>query len=247
PYFPSLTAIENSLGALRAFYALGVRYMTLTHGGTIDWADSGTDEARHGGLTRFGEEVVREMNRLGMLVDMSHVSPGSMSDVLNVAEAPVIFSHSSARALTNHPRNVPDSILVRMPENGGVVMVTFVPSFINEALRTYQGPPADAPRATLSDVADHIEHVRKVAGVDHVGIGSDFDGISSEPVGLKDVSTYPALFAELSRRGWTEGELRKLAGENLLRAWREAESVARRLQRERGPSTATFEELDGRR
>jgi membrane dipeptidase len=235
-------AIENSLGALRAFYALGARYMTLTHGGTIDWADSGTGEARHGGLAPFGEEVVREMNRLGMLVDLSHVSPAAMSDVLNVAEAPVIFSHSSARALTDHPRNVPDSILRRMPENGGVVMVTFVPSFINEAVRTYEGPRANTPRATLADVADHIEHVREVAGVDHVGIGSDFDGISSEPVGLEDVSTYPALFAELSMRGWTEGELRKLAGENLLRAWREAETAARRIQRERGPSTATIRE-----
>jgi membrane dipeptidase len=238
-------AIENSLGALRAFYDLGVRYMTLTHGGTIDWADSATDEAVHGGLTAFGEEVVREMNRLGMLVDLSHVSPGGMSDALNVAEAPVIFSHSSARALTDHPRNVPDSILRRMPENGGVVMVTFVPSYINENLRTYEGPPAGAPRATLADVADHIEHVRDVAGMDHVGIGSDFDGISSTPVGLEDVSTFPALLEELSRRGWTEEELRKVAGENLLRAWREAETVARRIQRERGPSMATIQELDG--
>jgi membrane dipeptidase len=238
-------AIENSLGALRAFYDLGVRYMTLTHGGTIDWADSATDEAVHGGLTAFGEEVVREMNRLGMLVDLSHVSPGGMSDALNVAEAPVIFSHSSARALTDHPRNVPDSILRRMPQNGGVVMVTFVPSFINEELRTYEGPPAGAPRATLADVADHIEHVRDVAGIGHVGIGSDFDGISSTPVGLEDVSTFPALLEELSRRGWTEEELRKVAGENLLRAWRDAETVARRIQRERGPSMATIQELDG--
>jgi membrane dipeptidase len=165
--------------------------------------------------------------------------------VLNVAEAPVIFSHSSARALTDHVRNVPDSILRRMPENGGVVMVTFVPSFINEAVRTYEGPRADTPRATLSDVADHIEHVREVAGVDHVGIGSDFDGISSTPLGLEDVSTYPALFAELSFRGWSEEDLRKLAGENLLRAWREAEASARRLQRMRAPSTATYQELDG--
>lgn len=240
-------AIENSLGALRAFFDLGVRYMTLTHGGTIDWADSATDEPRHGGLTRFGVEVVREMNRLGMLVDMSHVSPATMSQVLDVAEAPVIFSHSSARGLTDHPRNVPDSILRRMPDNGGVVMVTFVPSFINEAVRTYQGDPAGAPEATMEDVIAHIERVRDLAGIDHVGIGSDFDGISSEPVGLEDVSTYPALFAELSRIGWSEEELRKLAGENLLRGWREAESVARRLQRERGPSTATIRALDGGR
>ncbi len=238
-------AIENSMGALRAFFDLGVRYMTLTHSASIDWADAGTGEVLHGGLTRFGEEVVREMNRLGMLVDLSHASPGTMSDVLDVTEAPVIFSHSSARALTDHVRNVPDSILRRMPENGGVVMVTFVPSFINEEVRAYQGPAADAPRATLGDVADHIEHVRDIAGIDYVGIGSDFDGISSTPVGLEDVSTYPALFAELSRRGWTEGDLRKLAGENLLRAWREAESSARRIQRTRGPSLATIQEPDG--
>lgn len=238
-------AIENSLGALRAFYDLGARYLTLTHGATIDWADSATDEPRHGGLSPFGREVVREMNRLGMLVDLSHVSPAVMSQVLDTSEAPVIFSHSSARALTDHPRNVPDSILRRMPDNGGVVMVTFVPSFVNEAVRTYEGPPEGIPRATLEDVADHIDHIRRVAGIGHVGIGGDFDGISSTPVGLEDVSTYPALFAELSRRGWTEEDLRKLAGKNLLRAWREAESAARRLQRERGPSTATIQDLDG--
>ena len=239
-------AIENSLGALRAFFDLGVRYMTLTHSASIDWADAATGENLHDGLTPFGEEVIREMNRLGMLVDLSHVSPAGMSDVLNVTEAPVIFSHSSARALTDHVRNVPDSILRRMPENGGVVMVTFVPSFINEAVRTHEGPRSEAPRATLADVADHIEHVREVAGIDHVGIGSDFDGISSTPMGLEDVSTFPALLAELSRRGWTEEELRKLAGENVLRAWREAESAARRIQRTRGPSMATIQELDGR-
>jgi len=238
-------AIENSLGALRAYFDLGARYMTLTHSASIDWADAGTGENLHDGLTPFGEEVVREMNRLGMLVDLSHTSPATMSDVLNVTEAPVIFSHSSARALTNHVRNVPDSILRRMPENGGVVMVTFVPSFINEEVRTYEGPPSEAPRATLADAADHIEHVRDLAGIDHVGIGADFDGISSTPIGLEDVSTYPALLAELSRRGWSEAELRKLAGENLLRAWREAESAASRIQRLRGPSTATIEELDG--
>jgi len=238
-------AIENSLGALRAFFDLGVRYMTLTHSESIDWADAGTGEELHGGLTRFGEEVVREMNRLGMLVDLSHASPGTMSDVLEVTEAPVIFSHSSARALTDHVRNVPDSILRRMPENGGIVMVTFVPSFINEDVRTYEGPQEGTPRATLSDVADHIEHVREVAGIDHVGIGSDFDGISSTPVGLEDVSTYPALFAELSRRGWSEPDLRKLAGENLLRVWRSAEAAARRIQRVRGPSLATIQALDG--
>ncbi len=238
-------AIENSMGALRAFFDLGVRYMTLTHSASIDWADAGTGEVLHGGLTAFGEEVVREMNRLGMLVDLSHASPGTMSDVLDVTEAPVIFSHSSARALTDHVRNVPDSILRRMPTNGGVVMVTFVPSFINEEVRTFQGPRNETPRATLGDVADHIEHIRDVAGIDYVGIGSDFDGISSTPVGLEDVSTYPVLFAELSRRGWSEEDLRKLAGENLLRAWRDAESAARRIQRVRGPSHATIQALDG--
>jgi len=227
-------AIENSLGALRAYYELGARYMTLTHSESIDWADAGTGAELHGGLTRFGEEVVREMNRLGMLVDLSHTSPGTMSDVLDIAEAPVIFSHSSARALRDHPRNVPDSILRRVPQNGGVVMVTFVPGFL-----------VDGREATLADVADHIEHVRRVAGPDHVGIGSDFDGISSTPLGLEDVSTYPALFAELSRRGWSDTDMSKLAGENILRVMRDAERVARRLQRDRGPSTRTIEELDG--
>ena len=228
-------AIENSLGVLRAYYDLGARYMTLTHGATLDWADSATDDERHGGLTRFGEEVVREMNRMGMLVDLSHVSPASMSDALDVAEAPVIFSHSSARALVDHPRNVPDSILQRLPENGGVIMVTFVRSFVSD----------DAATASLSDVADHIDHVRRMAGVDHVGIGGDYDGIDAGPDGLEVVSTYPALFAELSRRAWSEQDLAKLAGENLLRVIRDAERVARRIQRERPPSTKTIEELDG--
>jgi len=238
-------AIENSLGALRAFYDMGARYLTLTHGSTIDWADSATDDPRHDGLTAFGEEVVREMNRLGMLVDLSHTSPATMTDVLDVTEAPVIFSHSSARALTDHPRNVPDEILRRLPENGGVVMVTFVTSYVSEAVRTYEGPPENAPQATLQDVADHIEYIRDVAGIDHVGIGSDFDGISSTPVGLEDVSTFPALLVELAKRGWTESELREVAGENVIRVWREAEAVASRLQRERGPSHATIEALDG--
>lgn len=227
-------AIENSLGALRAFYDLGVRYMTLTHNGTLDWADAANDEHRHGGLTEFGKEVVREMNRLGMLVDLSHTSPETMNDALDVSEAPVIWSHADAKGLNDHPRNVPDQVLRRLPDNGGVVMVTFVPSFLTSN-----------DEATLADVADHIEHVVEMAGIDHVGIGSDFDGISSTPVGMEDVSTYPALFAELSRRGWSEGDLAKLAGENVLRAWREAEAVARRLQRERAPSTATIEALDG--
>ncbi|HUF11874.1 MAG TPA: dipeptidase [Longimicrobiales bacterium] len=244
-------AIENSLGALRSFHRLGARYLTLTHSDNIDWADSGTDEPEHGGLTPFGMEVVREMNRLGMLVDLSHTSPATMNDALDVSEAPVIFSHSSARGVTDHPRNVPDDVLHRLPRNGGVVMVTFVPQFINAEVQRYYDTPASerpagpAPRATLADVADHIEHVRRVAGIDHVGIGGDFDGISTVPVGLEDVSTYPALLAELARRGWTAGELRKLAGQNVLRVWRRAEAVAERLQRERPPSTATIEQLDG--
>jgi len=243
-------AIENSLGALRAFYDLGVRYMTLTHSANIDWADSCCEPPRLGGLSEFGKEVVREMNRLGMLVDLSHTSPETMHDALDVSEAPVIFSHSSARAVTDHPRNVPDDVLRRLPQNGGVVMVTFVPSFVNaEAARWSSLPPdqrkGSEPRATMEDVIRHIEHIRRVAGVDHVGIGGDFDGITTVVQGLEDVSTYPALFAELARRGWSEEDLAKLAGGNVLRAWREAERVAARLQRERAPSTRTIEELDG--
>jgi len=229
-------AIENSLGALRAFYDLGVRYLTLTHNADLDWADAHGADHPHGGLTAFGREVVREMNRLGMLVDLSHVSDAVMSHALDVSEAPVIFSHSSVRALHDHTRNVPDSILRRLPENGGVIMITYVPAFLTAA-----------PQATIADVVAHIEHARDVAGVDFVGIGADYDGITSVPVGLEDVSTYPVLFAELSRRGWSEADLRKLAGENVLRVMREAEAVSRRLRAERGPSTATIEELDGAR
>ncbi len=265
-------AIENSLGALRSYYALGGRYMTLTHNVTLDWADAALDSAKHGGLTPFGREVVHEMNRLGMLVDLSHVSPGVMSNVLDVAEAPVIFSHSSSRALVNHKRNVPDSILARLPKNGGVVMVTFVQAFVSEerriaeeaqdsviaALKKNVPDTAEAhrqfdawntahplPRATLSQVADHIEHIRKVAGVDHIGIGSDFDGMGEGPAGLEDVATFPALFAELIRRGWSDSDLKKLAGENLIRAFRQAEATAARLQKERPASTATILQLDG--
>jgi membrane dipeptidase len=265
--------IANSLGALRAYYDLGVRYMTLTHFHTHDWADAATDSARHDGLSPFGHEVVREMNRLGMLVDISHVSPAAMSDALNTTEAPVIFSHSSARALTDHVRNVPDSILRRMPANGGVVMVAFVPPFVSEPnrlwseewfpqiaratsdsqwqriSREYVAKKGPAPRATLKDVADHIEHIRKVAGIDHVGIGADYYGAEAEQdliQGLEDVSKYPLLFAELIRRGWSDNDLRKLAGENLLRVFRQAEVVSGRLRRARPPSNATIEELHRR-
>lgn len=265
--------IANSLGALRAYYGLGVRYMTLTHFHTNDWADASTDSARHNGLAPFGREVVREMNRLGMLVDISHVSPATMSDVLNTVEAPVIFSHSSAEALTRHARNVPDSILRRVTQNGGVVMVAFIPDFVSEPARKWgeelfprltratsdsqwqrltreylveKGP---SPRATVKDLADHVEHIRKVAGIDHVGIGADFYGAEAEQdlvQGLEDVSKYPTLFAELVRRGWKDADLKKLAGENILRVFRRAEVVAQQLQRTRPPSNARIEELDRR-
>ncbi|HMI48101.1 MAG TPA: dipeptidase [Gemmatimonadaceae bacterium] len=253
-------AIENSLGALRAYYDLGVRYMTLTHNVTLDWADAALDSAKHKGLTPFGDSVVREMNRLGMLVDLSHVSPGTMSAALNVTRAPVIFSHSGARALVDVPRNVPDSILRRVTANGGIVMVPFVTGFVSPAVLLYNestrpvmtdlqakyGNDTAAitrevkqwrvahpePRATLSQVADQIDYVRKIAGVDYVGIGSDFDGITEVVQGLEDVSTFPALFAELARRGWTDADLRKLAGENLLRVFAQAEAVSRQLRGE---------------
>jgi membrane dipeptidase len=245
--------IENSLGALRAFFELGARYMTLTHSENTDWADAATALPVHGGLTEFGREVVREMNRLGMLVDLSHASPRTMHAALDVSEAPVIFSHSSARAVTDVPRNVPDDVLRRMRVNGGVVMVTFVPAFINREVAEWsrtaevEGRSGPAPRATMEDVILHLEHVRDVAGIDHVGIGADYDGIREVPEGLEDVTSYPALFAALSRRGWSESDLRKLAGENVLRAWARAEEVAARLRMERGPSTATIEQLDGPR
>jgi membrane dipeptidase len=247
-------AIENSLGLLRDYYDLGVRYMTLTHNVTLGWADAALDSARHGGLTPFGDSVVLEMNRLGMLVDLAHVSPGTMSDVLDVTRAPVIFSHSAARALVDHARNVPDSILRRVPANGGVVMVPFVTSFVSPevyaydhalgvAMREARRSGADTaaarkewelahpkPKATLSQVADQIEYVKKIVGRDHVGIGGDFDGITDVVVGLEDVSKYPELFAELARRGWSDADLRKLAGENLLRVFSAAEKVSARMK-----------------
>jgi membrane dipeptidase len=250
--------IENSLGVLRMYYALGARYLTLTHNVHTDWADSAALPPVHGGLTPFGESVVHEMNRLGMLVDLSHVSDGTMDDALRVSKAPVIFSHSSARAICDVPRNVPDDILRRLRDNGGVVMVTFVASFIdpaiarvektlneefkartanvtNEAERTRIADELRAkyplPKTTVAKVADHIDHIRKVAGVEHVGIGGDFDGNDLWPENLQDVSTYPNLFAELIRRGWTDRELKMLAGENLLRVFEQAEKVAKELQR----------------
>ncbi len=266
-------AIDNSLAALRMFYRLGARYMTLTHSANVPWADSATDTPKAGGLSKFGEEVVREMNRLGMLVDLSHTSPETMEDALRVSDAPVIFSHSSSRAIDDHPRNVPDAILERLPKNGGVVMVTFVPSFISPAggeRRTRQAAeeerlkkqfPGDAeavtkgveawnkanpePIATIPMVADHIDHIRLVAGIDHIGYGGDFDGIESTIVGLEDVSKYPALTAELLKRGYSDADIRKIIGGNVLRAWREAEQVAARLQKDRKPSTALIEQLDG--
>ena len=259
-------AIENSLEVLRMYHELGARYMTLTHNVTLDWADAALDSARHGGLTAFGREVVGEMNRLGMLVDLSHVSPGTMSDALDVTTAPVIFSHSGARALVNHPRNVPDSILARLPGNGGVVMVPFVTVFVSASVKAHddslQAVMASSarrhghngaamraeiaawnsahprPSATIADVADQIEHVRRIAGVDHVGLGADFDGISENVVGLEDVSTYPSLFAELVRRGWSDSDLAKLANRNALRVLARAEQVSARVRTGRSRALA---------
>jgi membrane dipeptidase len=266
-------AIDNSLPVLRGLYQAGARYMTLTHSSNTDWADSATDAPAHGGLTRFGEEVVREMNRMGMLVDLSHVSADTMKDALRVAEAPVIFSHSSARAVGSHPRNVPDDVLRLLPKNGGVVMVTFVGLFDSDAVREHFAArageearlkalnPGDpkaveaglktwdsahvAPEATVGDVADHIEHIRKVAGIDHIGLGGDYDGTPSLPKGMEGVQTYPVLLAELSRRGWSDADIRKVAGENVLRAMRAAQAAAVRLQASRRASEATIEQLDG--
>ena len=260
-------ALENSLGALRAYYDLGVRYMTLTHNVTHDWADAALGTRRHGGLTAFGKEVVREMNRLGMLIDLAHVSPEVMADALDVSAAPVISSHSSCRALTDHPRNFPDAILGRLADNGGVCMITFVAPFISQevaradaARRVAMAPLLQGvtdraarrrieheyearhplPPATIAQVADHVEHARRVAGVEHVGIGGDYDGNDDWPVGLEDTGTYPQLFAELIRRGWSDRDLGRLASGNILRALRQAEAVAQRLSARRPPSLATI-------
>jgi membrane dipeptidase len=243
-------AIENSLGALRMFAALGVRYITLTHWRSLSWATASTDTARRG-LSAFGRDVVHEMNRLGIVVDLSHVNDGTMSDALHATRAPVMFSHSSARALTHHSRDVPDSILMLVRANGGIVMVNFNPGFVSEAVRLYEDSveirvrtlhaggadaasvaestkawAARAPKATLAQVADHIEHIRDVAGIDAVGLGSDFDGITEVPVGLEDVSKFPDLIAELLRRGWSEEDVKKVAGLNALRVLKAAEQVA---------------------
>jgi membrane dipeptidase len=247
-------SIGSNLGVLRQFFAMGARYMTLTHNFNIPWADAATDTPKHNGLTGFGKDVVREMNRLGMLVDLSHVTEKVMHDALDVARAPVIFSHSGARAIAGHPRNVPDSVLRRLPENGGVIMVVALPGFINEKLRQwnarragevarlrveYLGNPDAAaaafdawlaanpePKSPLTDVADHIDHVRKLAGVEHIGIGGDYDGMPSGPVGMEDVSGYPALFTELARRGYSQAELEMIANRNILRVMRAAEAYA---------------------
>jgi len=260
--------LENSIGALRVYHDLGVRYMALTHNTHTDWADAAAPlQPRNNGLTPFGEEIVREMNRLGMLIDLSHAAPSTMAHTLRISAAPVIFSHSSAKAVCNVPRNVPDDILRELPKNGGVVMVTFVSSFINCEVGKVLQPamaeiglraraaatPEEAakiraegfaalklPPTSIAMVADNIEHIRNIAGVDHIGIGGDFDGNDWWPEGLDDVSTYPKLFAELIRRGWSDQDLKKLAGENLLRAWARTEKVGERLRRERPPSTVVY-------
>ncbi len=265
-------SIAGSLGALRALYLMGVRYMTLTHNLNLPWADSATDAPAAGGLTKFGREVVREMQRLGMLVDLSHVAATTMSDALDAAEAPVIFSHSSAHAVCDHPRNVPDTILARLASNGGLCMITFVPAFVAQRCRDwelelaaelerqgldYRDPAsrkqvrgtwiADHPRpkATIADVVAHVEHAREVAGVDHLGLGGDYDGVDELPVGLEDVSCYPALIEALLARGWSEQDCGKLTGANLLRVMRDAETAAGVIQTRRGPSAARIEDLDG--
>ena len=265
-------SINCSLGTLRQLHELGVRYMTLTHNANTPWADSATDRPVAGGLTAFGREVVREMNRIGMMVDLSHVSADTMRDALEVAEAPVVFSHSSARAVTDSPRNVPDDVLEATARNGGVCMVTFVPKFVNaacadahrelvaaaaaEGILESDGvrfsafeatwlPGHPRPTATLADVVAHCEHVREVAGIEHIGLGGDYDGVEVLPEGLEDVSTYPALLSALADRGWSADDLARLTCRNVLRVMREVEDVSRDLQTRRGPSLARIEDLDG--
>lgn len=266
-------SIDNSLATLRGLYALGVRYMTLTHNDNNDWADSATDEPNVGGLSAFGREVVREMNRLGMLVDLSHVAATTMRDALDTSTAPVIFSHSSSRAVCDHPRNIPDDVLERLPGNGGVAMVTFVPKFVlqaavdwtaaadenmrahgfhhldttSEAMKVHRAFEEAHPRpvATVATVADHLDHMREVAGIDHLGIGGDYDGTAFTPDGLGDVSGYPNLIAELLDRGWSATDLAKLTWQNAVRVLGAAEDVSRDLLPRTAPSNATLAELDG--
>lgn len=265
-------SINSSLATLRMLHVLGVRYLTLTHNSNVPWADSATDEPVLGGLSRFGVEVVREMNRIGMLVDLSHVSADTMRDALRTSEVPVVFSHSSARAVCDSPRNAPDDVLESLRDNGGVCMVTFVPKFVNpEAAAWHDQAVAEAesqgirqadaaafspfyrdyrarhpePPATLDDVVRHCEHIREVAGVDHVGVGGDYDGVEVLPQGMGDVTAYPALLEALAGRGWSDDDLAKLTSGNVLRVMREAEAGARALQEQQGPSLATFAQLDG--
>ncbi len=265
-------SIDSSLGTLRMLFTLGVRYLTLTHNDNVPWADSATDTPVLGGLSAFGREVVREMNRLGMLVDLSHVSADTMRDALEVTEAPVVFSHSSARAVCDHPRNVPDDVLERLPANGGVCMVTFVPKFVSPAVRAWDLEAADAaaaegisssdftaytaftaarrrthpaPPATLEDVVAHCEHVREVAGVDHIGLGGDYDGVDVQPEGLEDVSGYPRLLAALADRGWSDGDLGALTSGNALRLLEAAEDRSAAISATREPSLSRIEDLDG--
>ena len=256
-------SINNSLGTLRGLYRLGVRYLTLTHNENTPWADSATDLPAVGGLTTFGREVVREMNRLGMLVDLSHVAATTMRQALEVSEAPVIFSHSSAQAVCDHPRNVPDDVLASLTGNGGVCMITFVPKFISPAVCAWwlglkdaaatagvdsrdlqamdafeESYPTPPPTATVADVVAHAEHVREVAGIDHIGVGGDYDGSAAMPAGLSDVSRYPVLLDALRKRGWSEEDLEKLGSRNIVRVLHDAEDVATRLRTARPPSLA---------
>jgi len=270
--------IDNSFSVLRAYRALGASYLTLTHSLTIEWADSATDDPKHGGLTPFGEAVVHELNRLGMLVDLSHVNEDTMRDALRVTKAPVIFSHSGARGVDDHPRNVSDEVLKLVAANGGVVMVNFSRGYVSDAYRRWSADEAaektrlsappygglyigqpdkaaaalkewhkthPAPKVTLTDVADHLDHIAKVSGIDHVGIGSDYDGVSNSlPDGLESVATYPALLAEMLRRGWSDADVAKLAGGNVLRVMEQAEKIAVSMKSEL-PATATLAALDG--
>ena len=269
--------IDGSFAVLRAYHALGAGYLTLTHSKTIDWADSATDNPQHDGLTPFGVEVVRELNRLGMLVDLAHVSEATMTDAIAASKAPVIFSHSSARALCDHPRNVSDAVLRQVAKNGGIVMVAFAPNYISEARRIwgvqqgaqqalYNQPPLNGlyigqpdrakaamaewlkanpePKVTIAMVADHIDHIAKVAGVDHVGLGGDYDGLPAFPEGMTGVESYPPLLLELMKRGWSDADIAKLAGGNILRVMRDAEKVALAMASE-PPATATIRQLDG--